>query len=78
MQCEDKKNIINKILVCIVCITNTHYALYEIPNHSSLSYAQANYILNQKGLAFLEQRKLNKEEKSEESPMSSSLLPFFL
>ena len=21
MQCEDKKNIINKILVCIVCIT---------------------------------------------------------
>ena len=45
MQCEDKKNIINKILVCIVCITNTYYALYEIPNHSSLSYAQAKLYL---------------------------------
>ena len=30
MQCEDKKNIINKILVCMVCITNTQYALYQI------------------------------------------------
>ena len=45
MQCEDKKYIINKILVCMVCITNTHYALYEIPNHSSLYYAQAKLYL---------------------------------
>ena len=33
---------------------------------------------SQKGLAFMGPRKLNKEEKSEESLMSSSLLPFFL
>ena len=28
MQCEDKKNIINKILVCIVCITNITIYIY--------------------------------------------------
>ena len=76
MQCEDKKNIINKILVCIVCISNTHYALYQITHPYPM--LRLNFILNQKGLAFMGPRKLNKEEKSEESLMSSSLLPFFL
>ena len=76
MQCEDKKNIINKILVCIVCITNTHYALYQITHPYPM--LRLSYILYQKGLAFLGQRKLNKEEKSEERLMCSSLLPLLL
>ena len=57
MQCEDKKNIINKILVCIVCIANTYYALYEIPNHSSLSYAQAKISCIKKDLHLWDQEK---------------------